>query len=372
MTSALLAIDRLPVLQNVTYGTVEEARGCPVGSIELRLDPRTGIVTNLGFDPGLIKYETSYNNEQAYSEAFRSHLDRIAELIEDRCDMRKVVEVGCGKGHFLRLLSGRGHPVTGFDPTFEGDDPRVRRELFGSDARIRATTVILRHVLEHIPDPWRFLAMIREANGGSGWIYVEVPCFDWICRHRAWFDVFYEHVNYFRESDFRRMFGSIRSIARTFGGQYLSVVADLSSLRPMDPGYDPAPSIPEDFFASLGGSIEADPPGAPAAIWGAASKGVIFAWHRARAGRPVTHVIDRNPGKQGRFLPCTGLRVLSPELALSELAPRSCIWVMNSNYLEEIAAKCCGRFDLRAIDRLVSVVPDPATVAVSPSEVSRT
>ena len=62
-------------------------------------------------------------------------------------------------------------------------------------------------------------------------IYIEVPCFDWIIEHGAWFDIFYEHVNYFRLDDFRRAFGKVIHAGRSFGGQYLSVIADLDTLR---------------------------------------------------------------------------------------------------------------------------------------------
>jgi len=47
-------------------------------------------------------------------------------------------------------------------------------------------------------------------------------------------------------------------------------------------------------------------------------------------------VIDVNPAKQRKYLPATGLRVHSPEEGLKSLPPGSVIFVMNSNYLEEI------------------------------------
>ena len=63
--------------------------------------------------------------------------------------------------------------------------------------------------MEHIQNPYEFLSQLKDANGGGGRVYIEVPCFEWICEHRAWFDIFYEHVNYFRRSDFNRMFGIV-------------------------------------------------------------------------------------------------------------------------------------------------------------------
>lgn len=349
-SGTIYSVDALPVLQNTTYATAAEAQSCPTGRVDLRQHPATGIVTNMAFDPALIAYDSRYQNEQAHSATFREHLDSVARTVVGTMDCGSVVEVGCGKGRFLEVLAARGIDALGFDPAYEGTDPRIRRELFGPATSIRASAVVLRHVLEHIPDPVGFLAGIRDANGGRGQIYVEVPCFDWIREHRTWFDVFYEHVNYFRITDFTRMFGAIRSIGHCFGGQYIGLVADLASLRDPGPDRGPAVAVPHDFLGSLRGSIAADAALQEVAVWGGSSKGVIFSAIRQRLGHAVTHLIDVNPAKQGRHIPVTGLRVMSPEQALRELPRGTRTWVMNSNYLGEIERAAGDALDLRAID----------------------
>jgi SAM-dependent methyltransferase len=294
------------------------------------------LVVNQAFRPELMAYDLNYQNEQAVSPAFREHLAAVGEVVARRMGRQSIVEVGCGKGFFLEMLLSMGFDVVGFDPTYEGRNPRIVRQYFDPTAGIRASGIVLRHVLEHIQDPFRFLELLRDANGGAGKIYIEVPCFDWISRHRAWFDIFYEHVNYFRLADFRRLFGRIDESGHLFGGQYLYVVADLSSLT--RPQFDPNDHVQlaADFTGSLlvGGQPEAGSP--PTAVWGGASKGVIFALLRERIGRPVDIIIDVNPAKQGKFVPGTGLEVQGPTAALSRLAAGATIFVMNSNYLPEI------------------------------------
>jgi hypothetical protein len=348
--NSIYSAAELPVLQNTTYSSAEEARSCPTGQVELCRDPHTGIVTNIAFDPSKIVYDSRYQNEQAHSGAFRRHLESVADEVTASMDCAAVVEVGCGKGRFLEVLWARGIDAIGFDPAYEGSDMRIRTQLFGVDVRIRATAIVLRHVLEHIPDPVAFLAAIRDANGGGGTIYVEVPCFDWIRSHRTWFDVFYEHVNYFRVQDFRRMFGSIRTLGHCFGGQYIRLVADLASLRSPGPDTGAEPSVPADFLGSLHRSIAVDGLRRPVAVWGGSSKGVIFSILRDRLGHGVNHVIDMNPAKQGRHLPVTGLRVISPTEALRSLPEGTHTWVVNSNYLPEIAEVAGSHLRLLTID----------------------
>jgi len=243
---------KFPVLQNRVYETAQDAINCPKGDIKIIEDAKTGLVYNAAFDPELMIYDENYNNEQGLSPSFKQHLKQAAEIIEGSMGKVALVEVGCGKGFFLEMLLERGIDVTGFDSTYDGNNPRVVKKYF--EPGIIATPakgLILRHVLEHIPNPHDFLCQLRDANGGGGLIYIEVPCFDWILRKRAWFDIFYEHVNYFRLSDFERMFGRVIKKGRFFGDQYLYVVADLASLQ--GPVFDQSDAVdfPSDFLARL-------------------------------------------------------------------------------------------------------------------------
>jgi hypothetical protein len=259
-----------------------------------------------------------------------------------------LVEVGCGKGFFLEMLLAKGFDVIGFDPTYEGKNPKVLRHYFAPGVGIRAKGLVFRHVLEHIQNPFQFLLQLKDANGGSGRIYIEVPRFDWICEHRSWFDIFYEHVNYFRISDFYRMFGTVVESGQLFGGQYLFVVADLATLKQPLIDLKDCVVFPKNFTDSI---VKPSRRGSGhAAIWGGASKGVIFSLLKARAGEHIRTVIDINPAKQGRYLPSTGLLVQSPSEALAMLPKGSTIYVMNSNYADEIKQMSGDAFEYIQVD----------------------
>lgn len=328
---ALYEAANFPIFQNRMYATEAEARACPRGQIRIVEDLGTGLVYNAAFDPDLMEYDAAYQNEQANSAPFRAHLDWAADLVRARMGDR-LIEVGCGKGTFLDMLADRDAEITGFDPTYEGDDPRIEKVYFGPETGMNGDGLILRHVLEHIQDPVGFLKQLAEANGGQGLIYIEVPCLDWICENRAWFDLFYEHVNYFRLGDFHKIFGRVVEAGTCFGGQYLYVIGDLATLS--DPVYDPeAPvAFPDDFTESL----NAENSTARDIVWGGASKGLIFSMLRERAGRPVAGVIDINPAKQGKYLAGTGIRVSAPQDVVPSLPADTRILIMNPNYSQEI------------------------------------
>ncbi len=84
---------------------------------------------------------------------------------------------------------------------------------------------------------------------------------------------------------------------------------------------------------------------------GGASKGVIFALLSERLGRPIDTVIDINPAKHGKFLPGTGVRVQSPREALTSLDKNAAIFVMNSNYMNEIMEMTNNEFEYIGVER---------------------
>jgi hypothetical protein len=335
-----------PLVQNRTYASPEEASLCSTGDIVIVQDHATGLIYNKAFDPNLILYDSCYNNEQSLSSRFQKHLNEVAGIIETKIGRNGVIEVGCGKGFFLELLLKKGFDVQGFDPTYTGTNPRVEKTFFKPGIVEQAEGLILRHVLEHVPNPVSFLRELSASNRGQGKIYIEVPCLDWISRNKTWQDIFYEHVNYFRKEDFLRIFDSVSEIGHLFDGQYLYVVADLNSIR--TPQRDPGDNFefPDDFTKSLTDTKLDQPFG----VWGAASKGVIFSLLKSRTGQNVDFVIDINEAKQGRFLPCTGLKVLSPSAAMESVSKGTTVYVMNPNYLREIEGLNHGYFTLKLLD----------------------
>ncbi len=351
MLNKLYRASGLPVLQNRTFADGDAARSSASADLILVQDMDTGLIYNHAFDPQKLCYDIDYQNEQAYSAHFKAHLDAVEQVITKHLAGMSLIEVGCGKGYFLEQLRDHGFDIVGIDPAYEGQSLYVVKAPFTRGAGLAAEAVILRHVLEHIPDPMTFLQSIAEANDG-GLIYIEVPCMEWILEHKAWFDVFYEHVNYFRLGDFHRLFDTVHEAGHLFGGQYLYVVADLASLRSKPLPAAPAVQMPVDFMFSIKRAliiIQASP-GKLVGIWGAASKGVIYSLFLQRAGVEVDQVIDINPAKQGRYLPLSGLRVSSPEQAMLALPDGAHLFVMNSNYLEEIKRMTDGRYVYHAVD----------------------
>ena len=352
----LYRAEKLPVFQNRMFQTQAEAIHCVKGDIVLVQEMETGLIFNQAFNPKLMQYDAGYQNEQSCSSVFRKHLSEVSEIIKKHFQKNKLIEIGCGKGFFLEHLQDLGFDITGVDPTYEGSNPSIIRKYFNHDLGLRAEGVILRHVLEHIQNPFAFLKNLCDVNGGGGKIYIEVPCFDWICQHRAWFDIYYEHVNYFRFNDLENFFGRVYQAGHIFGGQYLYIVADLASLQVQINDFDYF-EFPEDFLTTVDLFAEnlkdrkyIQRLDDRVVVWGGASKGVIFALFMQRSGARIDFVIDINPAKQGKYIGASGIRISSPDEVIGQLTAGTDIFIMNSNYLAEIRQYTNNKFNYLTVD----------------------
>src|SRR6185295_10449910 len=149
----LFRAEGLPVSQNRMFATAAEALASPTVNVVLVQDEQSGLVNNAAFDHSKLTYDQDYQNEQAHSGVFQRHLDEVAAVIGKHFRDKTLLEVGCGKGYFLEHLRKLGFKITGVDPAYEGQNPTVVKARFDRSLGLSADGIILRHVLEHIPDP---------------------------------------------------------------------------------------------------------------------------------------------------------------------------------------------------------------------------
>ncbi len=352
----------MPVHQHLLLETAEAARGLARGDLAMRLCTACGFGFNAAFRPELLDYGRDYDNTQNWSPAFDAYTDGLARELVERHGTRgcRVVEVGCGKGAFLKKLvawPGAGNTGVGFDPTYVGPDEdlggRVRFERRFYDAEcvgVPADVVVCRHVIEHVARPAELLTSVRAALAGSpgARVFFETPCLEWVLRHQVTWDFFYEHCSLFTPPALaaaltRAGFGAI-AIRHVFQGQYLWAEARMPA--PAGPAQGPGEVVAlarafarEDGRRLLAwqGLVRRLAAAGPLAVWGAGAKGVTFCNLVDPAARLVRCVIDVNPGKQGKYVAGTGHRIVAPERLVPEGV--AAVLVLNPNYVAEVAAE---------------------------------
>ena len=352
--------DRVPVHQNLVIAGRSDALAAPRGDLAMVVCEECGFVYNRAFDPARLSYGQDYDNTQSHSACFDAYLDQLVAQMVALHGVRnaRVVEVGCGKGHFLRKLvahAGADNRGFGFDPSYSGPPEDLegrlvfRRSFYDASCTgVAADVVVCRHVIEHVPDPMVLLQSVRSALALSpgARVFFETPCVEWILRNKVVWDLFYEHCSLFSAASLRLAFERsgfvVDNVAHVFGGQYLWLEARPGAVSSPD---HRAPGAHTARLARAYGSDEhalrrtwldrlaALKAQGPIALWGAGAKGVTFANLVDAGARMLDCVADINPNKQGRFVPGTGHPIVAP----AELAQRAVrnVVLMNPNYLQE-------------------------------------
>jgi len=315
-----------------------------------------GLIFNARFDAAAVPYDAGYENAQSHSLAFTKHLEEMAESWANKYELtgKTILEVGCGKGDFLRMICRRtGARGFGYDTALEGaheeSDPEVRFfNYYLTQENLpqhRPDLIVCRHVIEHVPVLETFFDLLHklstEANCAP--VVIETPAWEWILHNNAFWDIVYEHSNYFGQSTLRliaqRAGFEVCEQSLAFGGQYQVIeLVPKSSSTAKGPDAPPPLSL-EPFSQNMSASIAhvsselaLAGSGDGWAIWGGGAKGVTLA--DSILGPAPKFVIDVNPAKQGGFVPGAGIPIVAPTDA--RVGDVSVILVANSNYLNEI------------------------------------
>lgn len=362
-TTEFLRRENVPVHQNLTMPSRESARAIARGTLAMHVCDRCGFVFNAAFDPSLLAYGDQYDNSQTCSPAFSRYVDGLVHhLIEERgLRGKQIVEVGCGKGEFLRRLLTAAPDARGwgFDPTYVGSEEtmagrlRFRRTFYdASCSHISADAVVCRHVIEHVQDPNTLLRAVRDAINAQpdAQVFFETPCVDWIFHNQVVWDLFYEHCSLFTAASLRQAFVQngfdVTEWRHVFGGQYLWLEARSANAKPRPLVAPARPTVAALWKATAYGNAEREliarwrneldqyTRRGSVCVWGAGAKGVTFANLVDPQGEQLDSVVDLNPAKQGKFLPGTGHPIVSP----AQLTSRniSTALVLNPNYTAEI------------------------------------
>ncbi len=350
----------IPALSCTIWDTVEAAKSCPQGDIDLSLCETCGLLINTSFEPKLLHYDEDYVASLHHSPLFGRYATDLANDLIDRYDLHEklVAEIGCGKGEFLRMMVELGNNRgAGFDPSYEappGGETDGRLSFvkeFYTEAHLdlQPDLVIARQLLEHVEQPFEFVSGLRRTLGDrrDTVVVFEVPnALDMLQRADLW-DVIYEHPIYFTPQALERLMRSagfeVHQVRPAYEGLFLIVEASPGADAPEK--LDAVGHLLTDDVAGFADAyterlerwkrqlddIRANDK--HAVLWGAGARGDTFL-NAIGINDEIPMVVDLNPRKWGKHMAGTGQPIHSPE-DLKAQHP-DVVVIANEIYLEEI------------------------------------
>ena len=364
-TREFFCLPEMPTQDGIMCDSFEAAQSVVRGDIRLRYCSDCGYIGNEGHEADKIAFGR-YDFSLDHSPLFQSfNRDLCAELV-DRYQLNgsTVIDVGCGEGRFLTQLCRQGGcRGYGIDPGFDNDAARVDsdlelvflREYYGPPHRALAPDLLsCRQVINLLNDPFAFLESVRDnLDPYPGTVvYFEVPDANYTLNANVVWNLVYEHRSWFSADSLaelvRRAGFDVLRVDSRWNGEYLSIEArpSLSSSQNPVSGVDDrardtiARSVDmlEANFAATKQRAEAmiekiRAQSIRAVAWGAGARAMTF-FNLFDLYDACPVIVDINQRRQGKYLPGSGQRIVSPD-SLVALAPDLLI-ITNPTYAAEI------------------------------------
>jgi 2-polyprenyl-3-methyl-5-hydroxy-6-metoxy-1,4-benzoquinol methylase len=146
-------------------------------------------------------------------------LRRKAKLIHHWSPGHRLLDIGCGTGHFLHLMQRQGYQVKGIEidaetrerasATFGLEVSSPDQMTFTETSASAYDTITLWHVLEHVQDPRTYLSWINHALQPDGVLVLALPnCSSKDAQHYSSHWAAYDvprHLWHFRPVDIQRL-----------------------------------------------------------------------------------------------------------------------------------------------------------------------
>ncbi|MBK6632538.1 MAG: class I SAM-dependent methyltransferase [Betaproteobacteria bacterium] len=321
-------------------------------------------------------FDAEYAYFSGFSTSWLAHSERYVADMAARFALggaSHVVEVAANDGYLLQYVKARGIPCTGIEPT-AGTAAAARakgipivEDFFGARlARAlaaegrQADLMTANNVLAHVPDINDFAAGFAVLLKPQGVATFEFPHLMRLIEENQFDTIYHEHFSYLSLGTVSRIFagaglavfdveelpthgGSLRVYAqRADGGRQLrSGRVDAMLQRERESGLFEAATyagfqaradrVKNDFLAFL---LQAKREGKTLAAYGAAAKGNTLLNYAGVRPDLIPFVVDRNPAKQGKYLPGSRIPIVGEE-RLKEARP-DCIVILPWNLREEI------------------------------------
>jgi SAM-dependent methyltransferase len=319
---------------------------------------------------------SDYAYFSSYSDSWVAHAKRYAQAMIDRLKLGSdslVIEVASNDGYLLQHFLAEGIPVLGVEPAANVAQAARSRgiqtevEFLGADTgqdiarrHGQADLVSANNVFAHVPDIRGFAAGLRALVKDGGLVTLEFPHLLRLIERRQYDTIYHEHFSYLSLLTASRALataglmvidveelsthgGSLRVYAqpRERAGEPTSRVAavldqeaaaDLHTVAGHEGFAADVLQVKCDLVQFL---VTAAREGRTVAGYGAPGKGNTLLNHCGIRSDLLAYTVDRNPVKQGKFLPGTHIPIHAPE-RIAETRP-DYVLVLPWNLRDEIS-----------------------------------
>lgn len=334
----------------------------------------------------LEEYETpeeifsEYSYFSSYSDSWLKHAKEYTDYMVERFgfnDKSHVVEIASNDGYLLQYFIEKGIPVLGIEPAknvaavAEQKGVTTLSEFFGVALanklakKQKADLLLGNNVLAHVPDINDFVEGMHVLLADDGIITMEFPHLLQLIANNEFDTIYHEHFSYLSFSVVNQIFavhglkifdveelethgGSLRifachnnlnkydiskSVAEMLRREETACLLDMTAYTHFEKRVQ---QTKRDLLSLL---IQLKNAGKNIVAYGAAAKGNTLLNYCGIGTDFINYVVDKNPNKQGVFLPGSRIPVLAPNI-IKQTKPDYVLvlpWNLKSEIIEQLS-----------------------------------
>lgn len=258
---------------------------------------------------------------------------------------KKILEVGCGKGEFLKIWKGYNvYPVgIEYDKELVEQANSDGLEVYMAYADNSETKLpgapydafVQFNFLEHQPFPNEMLQCIYNNLTEDGVGLVTVPSLEYILKYDGYYELIKDHIVYYSEETLKFLFqknGFEVCDCHTVNRDTLTIIVKKRKKVNISAWVESFDSLKEELHSYADSYIQK---GEKIAVWGASHQGFTLIPSLGLSGK-VSYIIDSAPFKQGKFAPASHVPIVDRKHYFDE--PVSSILIVAPGYTDEIAS----------------------------------
>lgn len=257
---------------------------------------------------------------------------------------KKFIEVGCGQGEFLQVLTE--FPVEAYGIEHKADLVEMARgkglcveQDFAENGDVKLAhgpfdAFLSFNFLEHQPNPNGMMQCIYNNLNDGGYGLVTVPSFEYILEHDGFYELLRDHIANYSQDALRFLMEKngfrVLECSRINRDTWEMIVqkrprVDVSGLSRN------FKQLADEMHRFVTSRLSA---GKKVAVWGASHQGFTAVSTTMRQGE-ISYIIDSAPFKQGKYAPASHVPIVSPDHFFQE--PVDSILIIAPGYTPEIA-----------------------------------
>lgn len=298
---------------------------------------------------------SDYAYFSSYSDSWLNHAETYVDHVIRRLALHhrsKVVEIASNDGYLLQYFIARGIPALGIEPAANVAREAIKRGVptriafFGAatarelvEEGIRADLLVGNNVLAQVPDLNDFVDGMKILLADFGIVTMEFPHLMRLVEGNQFDTIYHEHFSYFSFAVVAKVLawhgltvfdveelpthgGSLRIYARHDHNTTVAVRKSVADLLARE---EEAGVTSLEYYSTFGARVAetkrnllsfligAKRAGKAISGYGAPGKGNTLLNYCGIRGDFIDYTVDRNPLKQGRFLPGTRIPIFAPD-----------------------------------------------------------